>query len=75
MAVDPKKAAAVAGKCSTPFGIRDHGGLVAPGSSWPDDQCSTPFGIRDHGGRGPIGTKELNEGAQRLSASEIMAER
>ena len=45
---------AMMGLCSTPFGIRDHGGLVAPGSSWPDDQCSTPFGIRDHGGPGVV---------------------
>ena len=37
-------------------------------------QCSTPFGIRDHGGRRSQRGNVSDYCAQRLSASEIMAE-
>ena len=106
--------------CSTPFGIRDHGGpsckrrriktvvlnafrhqrswrppAPSPSSppscvlnafrhqrSWRTDRpltsttlysCSTPFGIRDHGGHETPFAPDFIVGAQRLSASEIMA--
>ena len=36
--------------CSTPFGIRDHGGRVRANRMHVKRECSTPFGIRDHGG-------------------------